>query len=179
VANSILPGTASPGDWRATKTASAGTNFDVAGTLAEVAGGNTITPGTTAQTAIAANTIANAAIGVAGEPNLTPDNVAYGSSIFGVAGTAARGASGSLVASGPPFTSFTVSCGFQPSHVSFVSSNGSNTQMFDSDFNASETNLVGGGSPYACTLTTSSSGFTWSSTGNDSLFGTIHWHATQ
>lgn len=82
-----LPGTATAADVRVGQTFSSGAGFDATGTLPQVAGGNTITPGTTAQTAIAAETIADAAISVEGDANLVGANIKAGVSIFGVAST--------------------------------------------------------------------------------------------
>lgn len=60
-----VTGTAAAGDLRVSKTASSANGIGFTGTLAEVSGGNAITPSAASQTAIAANTIANAAITVA------------------------------------------------------------------------------------------------------------------
>lgn len=53
----------------------------------------TITPSATNQTAIAAGTYAAGAVTVAGDSNLTAENIADGVSIFGVEGTHSGGAS--------------------------------------------------------------------------------------
>ena len=54
----------------------------------------TITPGTTNQTAVAANTYVGGAITVKGDSNLVASNIISGKSIFGVVGTATAGGSG-------------------------------------------------------------------------------------
>ena len=51
----------------------------------------TITPGTTNQTAVAANTYVGGAITVKGDSNLVASNIVSGKSIFGVQGTATTG----------------------------------------------------------------------------------------
>lgn len=51
----------------------------------------TVTPGTSAQTAIPAGTYAAGAATVSGDPNLVPENIKEGVSIFGVAGSFAGG----------------------------------------------------------------------------------------
>lgn len=68
----------------------------VTGTIPTVAGGNTITPTTTSQTAIAATTYATSAITVAGDSSLVSTNIANGVSIFGVTGTVKRYATGTV-----------------------------------------------------------------------------------
>ena len=55
----------------------------------------TITPGTTNQTAVAANTYVGGAITVKGDANLIAANIVSGKSIFGVSGTATTGGGGS------------------------------------------------------------------------------------
>lgn len=54
-------------------------------------GAATITPGTTAQTAVASGRYTTGAVQVAGDANLVPENIAEGVSIFGVAGTHSGG----------------------------------------------------------------------------------------
>lgn len=54
----------------------------------------TITPGTTNQTAVAANTYVGGAITVKGDANLVASNIVSGKSIFGVVGTATAGGGG-------------------------------------------------------------------------------------
>jgi hypothetical protein len=54
----------------------------------------TITPGTTNQTAVAANTYVGGAITVKGDANLVASNIVSGKSIFGVVGTATTGGGG-------------------------------------------------------------------------------------
>lgn len=49
----------------------------------------TVTPGTSAQTAVASGRYTTGAVTVAGDANLVPENIKSGVSIFGVAGTAA------------------------------------------------------------------------------------------
>ena len=54
----------------------------------------TITPGTTNQTAVSANTYVGGAITVKGDANLVASNIISGKSIFGVVGTASTGGGG-------------------------------------------------------------------------------------
>ena len=54
----------------------------------------TITPGTTNQTAVAANTYVGGAVTVKGDSNLVASNIVSGKSIFGVVGTATTGGGG-------------------------------------------------------------------------------------
>ena len=54
----------------------------------------TITPGTTNQTAVSANTYVGGAITVKGDANLVASNIVSGKSIFGVSGTATAGSGG-------------------------------------------------------------------------------------
>ena len=54
----------------------------------------TITPGTTNQTAVSANTYVGGAITIKGDANLVASNIVSGKSIFGVVGTATAGGSG-------------------------------------------------------------------------------------
>ena len=54
----------------------------------------TITPGTTNQTAVAANTYVGGAVTVKGDSNLVASNIVSGKSIFGVVGTATAGGGG-------------------------------------------------------------------------------------
>jgi hypothetical protein len=54
----------------------------------------TITPSTTNQTAVSANTYVGGAITVKGDANLVPSNIVSGKSIFGVVGTATTGGGG-------------------------------------------------------------------------------------
>jgi hypothetical protein len=61
------------------------------GTIPVVAGGNTITPSTVNQTAIAANTYATAAITVLGDPDLIAPNILNTAIIYNVQGTAVAG----------------------------------------------------------------------------------------
>lgn len=53
----------------------------------------TVTPGTTAQTAVASGRYTTGAVQVAGDANLVPENIAEGVSIFGVDGTHSGGGS--------------------------------------------------------------------------------------
>lgn len=55
-------------------------------------GAKTVTPGTTAQTAVASGRYTTGAVQVAGDANLVPENIAEGVSIFGVTGTHSGGA---------------------------------------------------------------------------------------
>ena len=57
-----------------------------AGTMV-VQGGTTIVPGTSNKTAVAANRYVNGNVIVAGEPNLRPENIRKGVTVFGVSGT--------------------------------------------------------------------------------------------
>lgn len=54
-------------------------------------GAATVTPGTTAQTAVASGRYTTGDVVVAGDANLVPENIAEGVSIFGVQGTHAGG----------------------------------------------------------------------------------------
>lgn len=54
-------------------------------------GAKTVTPGTTAQTAVASGRYTTGAVQVAGDANLVPENIAEGVSIFGVTGTHSGG----------------------------------------------------------------------------------------
>ena len=54
-------------------------------------GAKTVTPGTTAQTAVASGRYTTGAVQVAGDANLVPENIAEGVSIFGVDGTHSGG----------------------------------------------------------------------------------------
>ena len=54
-------------------------------------GAKTITPGTTAQTAVASGRYTTGDVDVAGDANLVPENIAEGVSIFGVTGTHSGG----------------------------------------------------------------------------------------
>lgn len=60
-------------------------------------GAKTVTPGTTAQTAVASGRYTTGDVVVAGDANLIPENIAEGVSIFGVSGTHSGGG-GELVA---------------------------------------------------------------------------------
>lgn len=57
-------------------------------------GAATITPGTTAQTAVASGRYTTGDVVVAGDENLVPENIAEGVSIFGVSGTHSGGGGG-------------------------------------------------------------------------------------
>lgn len=57
-------------------------------------GAATITPGTTEQTAVASGRYTTGDVVVAGDANLTPENIAEGVSIFGVTGTHSGGGGG-------------------------------------------------------------------------------------
>lgn len=57
-------------------------------------GAKTVTPGTTAQTAVASGRYTTGAVQVAGDANLVPENIAEGVSIFGVSGTHSGGGGG-------------------------------------------------------------------------------------
>lgn len=57
-------------------------------------GAKTVTPGTTAQTAVASGRYTTGAVQVAGDANLVPENIAEGVSIFGVDGTHSGGGGG-------------------------------------------------------------------------------------
>lgn len=80
------------GDLRSGKQLIGADGSIVTGTMPEVAG-KTITPGTTAQTAVAAGRYITGDVVVAGDANLVPANIAQGVSIFGVTGTHSGGAS--------------------------------------------------------------------------------------
>ena len=54
-------------------------------------GAKTVTPGTTAQTAVASGRYTTGAVQVAGDANLVPENIAEGVNIFGVSGTHSGG----------------------------------------------------------------------------------------
>lgn len=60
-------------------------------------GAATITPGTTAQTAVASGRYTTGAVQVAGDANLAPENIAEGVSIFGVTGTHSGGGGGEVL----------------------------------------------------------------------------------
>ena len=79
------------GDLRSGKQLIGADGSIVTGTMPEVAG-KTITPGTTAQTAVAAGRYVTGDVVVAGDANLVPENIAEGVSIFGVSGTHKGGA---------------------------------------------------------------------------------------
>ena len=57
----------------------------------------TVTPGTTAQTAVASGRYTTGAVQVAGDANLVPENIAEGVSIFGVTGTHSGGGGSAAV----------------------------------------------------------------------------------
>lgn len=59
-------------------------------------GAATITPGTTAQTAVASGRYTTGDVVVAGDVNLVPENIAEGVSIFGVEGTHSGGGGGDV-----------------------------------------------------------------------------------
>ena len=81
------------GDLRSGKQLIGADGSIVTGTMPEVAG-KTITPGTTAQTAVAAGRYVTGDVVVAGDANLVPENIAEGVSIFGVQGTHSGGGGG-------------------------------------------------------------------------------------
>ena len=60
----------------------------------------TVTPGTTAQTAVASGRYTTGDVDVAGDANLKAENIAEGVSIFGVSGTHKGGGGMTVVASG-------------------------------------------------------------------------------
>ena len=69
----------------------------------------TITPGTTNQTAVTANTYVGGTVTVKGDSNLVASNIVSGKSIFGVVGTATAGVGGSGDNCFPNGTSWTMS----------------------------------------------------------------------
>ena len=88
-----LPDLSNPGaadDLRSGKQLVGADGSIVTGIMPEVAG-ETITPGTTAQTAVAAGRYITGDVVVAGDANLVPANIAQGVSIFGVTGTHSGG----------------------------------------------------------------------------------------
>lgn len=80
-------------------------------------GAATITPGTTAKTAIAEGRYTTGDVKVAGDANLVAENIAKGVSIFGVTGTlsSAKVASGTFNTNGE-LESFSINCGFEPNY---------------------------------------------------------------
>lgn len=74
------------GDLRSGKQLIGADGSIVTGTMPEVAG-KTITPGTTAQTAVAAGRYVTGDVDVAGDSSLEAENIAEGATIFGVTGT--------------------------------------------------------------------------------------------
>lgn len=60
-------------------------------------GAATITPGTTAQTAVASGRYTTGNVVVSGDANLVPENIAEGVSIFGVQGTHSGGGGGEVL----------------------------------------------------------------------------------
>lgn len=78
------------GDLRSGKQLIGADGSIVTGTMPEVAG-KTITPGTTAQTAVAAGRYVTGDVVVAGDSSLKAENIAEGVSIFGVQGTHSGG----------------------------------------------------------------------------------------
>lgn len=79
------------GDLRSGKQLIGADGSIVTGIMPEVAG-KTITPGTTAQTAVAAGRYITGDVVVAGDSSLKAENIAEGVSIFGVSGTHKGGA---------------------------------------------------------------------------------------
>lgn len=84
------------GDLRSGKQLIGADGSIVTGTMPEVAG-KTITPGTTAQTAVAAGRYVTGNVVVAGDANLKAENIAEGVSIFGVTGTHSGGGGGGAI----------------------------------------------------------------------------------
>ncbi|MCL6442086.1 MAG: hypothetical protein K6T83_01245 [Alicyclobacillus sp.] len=119
----LYPGNAGPRDVRAGKTFSAGTNYNVAGTLQDNGNGKIWTPTTTDQT-IAAG-IWDTANTVKGDPNLVPQNILSGVQIFGVTGNVVpkRYASGTATVSSQTL-SFNLSAGGGTDTNSYVEVSG-------------------------------------------------------
>ena len=94
-----IQGTATTADVLPSATFSSQNGVDQTGTMATVTGGNTVVPTTANQTAIAGATYAENAITVQGDANLVASNILNGVSIFEVAGSAKRMATGTIFVS--------------------------------------------------------------------------------
>ena len=108
---------------------------------------------------------------------LTSANIVYGTSIFGVAGAAKHGASGS-VSVAVNQTSITVNCGFQPAHLAVlgVGIYGSSATVFDNDYDPSH--LYYGSTTETASVSFTSTGFTFTFAGAPNA-GTLYWIASQ
>lgn len=170
-----VQGNATTADVLPSVTFSSQNGVNQTGTMATVTGGNTITPSTANQTAIAGSTYAENAITVAGSANLTAGNIAHGVDIFNVTGTLKTYAIGTAnaVYNGSSLPTWTISgLSFTPSDLYVLYSDSSTVAYGDATHGM--TTLTTGGNPgtTTCSLSTSSGSATLTYETSTSLFST-------